>query len=115
MHAEYVVRKGYRPTLDDTWPENWRELMKSSWSSDIFSRPYFSHISSFLDKEISHFSQSEHIVPNELAHLRPKKKKEPIKTIILDVDTRLNNNENGADHHHQDDGIEMGDQEKLIV
>eukprot|EP00957_Ditylum_brightwellii_P207394 15352796-Ditylum_brightwellii.AAC.1 len=51
MHEERVVMKGYRPSCDKSWPEEWSNLMKKSWSPTPADRPSFKEIAMILDDE----------------------------------------------------------------
>ena len=52
MHAEMVVKKGYRPKPDKSWPESWTSLMRSCWAVDYKSRPPFSEIYQVMSEEL---------------------------------------------------------------
>lgn len=52
MHSDMVVRKGDRPTVDNTWPVAWRDLMQSCWHQDIYQRPSFHDVVGVLKSEV---------------------------------------------------------------
>lgn len=51
MHDELVVHKGYRPSVDPTWPATFGDLMKECWSNNPSKRPDFSYITEILAEE----------------------------------------------------------------
>eukprot|EP00568_Trieres_chinensis_P019549 CAMPEP_0183326608 /NCGR_PEP_ID=MMETSP0160_2-20130417/82663_1 /TAXON_ID=2839 ORGANISM="Odontella Sinensis, Strain Grunow 1884" /NCGR_SAMPLE_ID=MMETSP0160_2 /ASSEMBLY_ACC=CAM_ASM_000250 /LENGTH=402 /DNA_ID=CAMNT_0025494631 /DNA_START=121 /DNA_END=1329 /DNA_ORIENTATION=- len=96
MHSDLVVGKGYRPKADSSWPAPWTELMKRSWSSDVYTRPDFEHIVGVLDEEIEEMLREDELsMPNKRSgHIHARKKKSfRIKARKdrerLDVDTRI--------------------------
>ncbi len=91
MHAEKVLRQGYRPKPDSTWPLTWTELMETCWSSDVASRPNFDYIVRVLDEQVDQMTQEEGVVPSRASDIRAKKKRHKAKRgeSRLDLDTRL--------------------------
>ncbi len=51
MHAKYVIQKGYRPKLDESWPSSWSILMLNCWSRDLHHRPSFDEIVRILGEK----------------------------------------------------------------
>jgi len=92
-HAERVVRQGYRPKPDKTWPETWTLLMKLCWSPDTQARPSFDHIVNVLEQEVVDWLRQEGTVPSRANEIKAKKrkmfKKEAKDAERLDTDTRL--------------------------
>ena len=91
MHAEKVLRQGYRPKPDSTWPLTWTELMETCWSSNVASRPDFEYIVRVLDEQVTQMTQEEGVVPSRASDIRAKKKRHKAKRgeSRLDLDTRL--------------------------
>lgn len=91
MHAEYVVRQGYRPKIDKSWPSAWATLICDCWSGNLDVRPSFDRIVAILEDEIQCLEDSDmdHLV------IKPRKTKN-IKVRgadrkALDMKTRLSN------------------------
>ena len=92
MHADYVVKQGYRPQPDLTWQYSWTELMEDCWANDIFDRPNFDYIVSSLENEITLLCRDDGMVgnsPDALSQVKPKKKIKPVIAGELDEDTRI--------------------------
>lgn len=97
MHSEFVVRKGNRPQPDSSWQESWIELMTDCWAQDIFYRPNFNYIVTLLENEVTNLVRDDGMTgssPEMLSHVKPDKKKRPVKAAALDVDTRIETQEN---------------------
>jgi serine/threonine protein kinase len=88
MHADRVIRQGYRPKPDSSWPSNWSHLMKECWATDIFSRPEFAHIVTILDEEVADLLRDEGVGMGSIK-AKKKKKKAATDAVRLDVDTRI--------------------------
>lgn len=91
MHAERVVRGGYRPIPDATWPSPWVEMMLKCWDPILQQRPDFDEITVFLEDELDQLRHNEGEIPSRAAEVKAKKKrKEPQDgSAQLDVDTRI--------------------------
>lgn len=92
MHSDRVVRAGFRPRADSTWPLAWVMLMKECWAQDIFQRPDFEHVVNVLDEEVTDLLRDEGVVPTRANEIRAKKRKQQRRAtdaLRLDVDTRL--------------------------
>jgi len=112
MHANLVVREGYRPTCDLSWPESWRELMKQCWSADHMSRPSFEHILEVMNAELKNWTEEgEDFMTNEsdgidIEKIKARRKKSVIKIKArkdgqrLDLDTRLSTPEGATEKRH---------------
>jgi len=59
MHEDRVVNKGYRPVCDKSWPSEWTDLIKKSWSHVPSKRPSFETIKEILYEEVLKFSEDE--------------------------------------------------------
>ena len=88
MHADRVIRQGYRPKPDSSWPSTWSHLMKQCWSTDIAARPEFDQIVVVLDDEVGDLLRDEGA---GMGAIKAKKKtKRPARDASrLDVDTRI--------------------------
>eukprot|EP00563_Minutocellus_polymorphus_P016029 CAMPEP_0181057398 /NCGR_PEP_ID=MMETSP1070-20121207/20228_1 /TAXON_ID=265543 /ORGANISM="Minutocellus polymorphus, Strain NH13" /LENGTH=465 /DNA_ID=CAMNT_0023136807 /DNA_START=215 /DNA_END=1615 /DNA_ORIENTATION=- len=53
MIREMVCNFGTRPDIDDSWPEDLQNLIKSCWSDSFKKRPNFSEVIRVLDSEIA--------------------------------------------------------------
>ena len=53
LFKDKVVKDGFRPKCDDSWPEGITELLKKSWDVDIRKRPKSSQVYEVLRKEIA--------------------------------------------------------------
>lgn len=53
MIREMVCNFGTRPDIDDTWPEDLQNLIKSCWSDSFKKRPDFAEVTRVLDSEIA--------------------------------------------------------------
>jgi hypothetical protein len=104
MHADRVVRQGYRPKPDSSWPYNWSQLMKECWSTDIFSRPEFAHIVSILDEEVADLLRDERFSTGNIK-AKKKKKKAATDAVRLDVDTRISTPVPGSGVRQRDSDI----------
>ena len=91
MHAERVVRGGYRPNPDMTWPSSWVEMMFKCWNPILQQRPDFDEVTIFLEDELDQLRHNEGEIPSRAAEVKAKKKrKEPQDgSAQLDVDTRI--------------------------
>jgi len=88
MHADRVIREGYRPKPDKSWPRTWSHLMKTCWSSDISKRPEFAYIVRVLDDEVADLLRDEGAGMGSIKAKKKTKKAAPDST-RLDVDTRI--------------------------
>jgi len=52
MHADLVVRQGYRPKVYPTWPAHWGQLMRECWAGDVQVRPNFTRIVAILQQQL---------------------------------------------------------------
>lgn len=93
MHSERVVKQGYRPKPDTTWPSTWVDLMQNCWTRDLKIRPEFSAIAQTLEEQVYLWQAEEGVVPSRGSEIRAKRRKKAIKSDRLDVDTRLGTNE----------------------
>ncbi|CAB9510167.1 Ephrin type-B receptor 3 (Fragment) [Seminavis robusta] len=93
MHAEKVVKQGYRPKPDASWPSTWVDLMKECWTRELKARPEFTKIRSLLEEQVYLWQEEEGVVPTRGSEIRAKKRKKKVKTDRLDVDTRLSTEE----------------------
>ena len=59
MFDEFVVHKGYRPSVDPQWPGTFGELMKECWSNKPSKRPDFSYITELLAEETLRLNPEE--------------------------------------------------------
>ncbi len=97
MHAEYVIRQGYRPKLDKSWPTSWTTLICSCWSGDLRDRPLFDEIVKILEEEL------DCMINSDLEHLAIKPRK--IKNLkvhgaeekAMDIKMRVSNTIFGSD------------------
>jgi len=55
-YFEHVVHGGLRPLINNTWPNELKELIQRCWTSDIATRPSFNEIVSALDSISADFS-----------------------------------------------------------
>ena len=53
MIREMVWNFGQRPDIDDDWPEDLQNLIKSCWSDSFKKRPDFAEVIRVLDSEIA--------------------------------------------------------------
>ena len=53
MIREMVCNFQTRPDIDDTWPEDLQNLIKSCWSDSFKKRPDFAEVIRVLDSEIA--------------------------------------------------------------
>lgn len=88
MHEEKVVRAGYRPKPDSSWPDGWSDLMKECWSAEIHNRPSFEYIVGSLDGEVAHMMRQDGVAPSRV-HAKNRKDKITMKDERLDLDTRI--------------------------
>ena len=120
MHSDMVVGKGYRPTLDSTWPESWGSLMGQCWSADHRSRPTFERISMAMNAELEEWTaiaaaEGGDFMTNERGNAGSINGVESIKARLgksvfkirarkdgsrLDVDTRLAKPEGTTERKH---------------
>lgn len=108
MHADRVVRQGYRPKPDTTWPSTWIQLMKDSWNPSVEARPSFQHITQVLEQEVADLLREEGgAVPSRTNEIKAKKKlKKPAEDAIrLDTDTRLSTPVDGPTQRQSDASI----------
>lgn len=49
---EFVVGQGFRPPLDKSWSQSWKDLLTMSWSESIKGRPSFDDVAEILRGEI---------------------------------------------------------------
>lgn len=57
MHADMVVKKGYRPSVDPSWPDSWCSLMSECWSADGKCRPTFDYILEVMNAELDGWTE----------------------------------------------------------
>ena len=116
MHADLVVGKGYRPTVDTSWPESWCLLMRQCWAADHNTRPSFEHILKVINEELEYWSaEGDDFMFNEEAHKKVDAATEKIKARraksvfkikarkdrqTLDIDTRLAKPEGPTEKRH---------------
>jgi serine/threonine protein kinase len=88
MHAQYVVRQGYRPKIDKSWPMSWSKLMSTCWSGDLRDRPGFDEIFKILEEELDCMIHSDvdHLVikPRKVKNLKVHGEEEK----AMDIKTR---------------------------
>lgn len=90
MHADKVVKAGYRPKPDNSWPTTWVDLMKECWTREVKARPDFAKIRSTLEDQVLMWTEEEGVVPSRGSEIRAKRRKNKrIKADRLDVDTRI--------------------------
>ena len=53
LFQDKVVKNAFRPKIDDTWPEEINELLKSSWDADLTKRPSSDEVAEILRKSIA--------------------------------------------------------------
>ena len=91
MHADLVVRRGYRPKILRSWPVSWADLITKCWSTDIEERLSFDRIMGALQVEyevltLAHKGQN-------VSDIRAKKSRKSEKDFEisknLDTDTRI--------------------------
>lgn len=112
MHADLVVGKGYRPTVDTSWPESWCLLMSQCWSVDPNFRPSFEHILKVMNTELEDWTaEGEYFMTNEqdgkdTEKIKARKSKNVFKIKArkdrqtLDIDTRLAKPEGPTEKMH---------------
>ena len=115
MHSDMVVGKGYRPTLDPTWPESWGALMGQCWSADYRGRPTFDRISMAMNAEVEDWAAAAEGLGDFMANesctrgvesIKAKKSKSVFKIRArkdgrrLDADTRLAKPEGATERMH---------------
>mmetsp|Transcript_25427 Transcript_25427/g.54695 ORF Transcript_25427/g.54695 Transcript_25427/m.54695 type:complete len:513 (+) Transcript_25427:43-1581(+) len=111
MHSDLVVGKGYRPSPDASWPENWSLLMSQCWAVDHRSRPSFKHILKVMNAELEDWTtEGEDFMTNEDGKETEKIKARKGKSVFkikarkdrqtLDLDTRLAKPEGGTERKH---------------
>ena len=61
LHNEHVVQRGYCPTCCKTWPKQWTNLMRESWSPHLKMRPTFNGIHQNLREETFKLSSHEKV------------------------------------------------------
>mmetsp|Transcript_18624 Transcript_18624/g.23117 ORF Transcript_18624/g.23117 Transcript_18624/m.23117 type:complete len:394 (-) Transcript_18624:143-1324(-) len=59
MYENLVVKKGYRPKVNSSWPKGWQSVMADSWSHDSKLRPSFHDIMETLRNEICEVGEDE--------------------------------------------------------
>ena len=52
MFIDRVFQKGYRPAIKEKWSPRLSDLLRSSWSEDIYERPSFREIMHELREEL---------------------------------------------------------------
>ena len=52
MHNDLVVNRGFRPIIDDQWPESFALILSLSWSKNIQDRLTFSAIGNAIREEL---------------------------------------------------------------
>ena len=52
MIVDRVHRKGYRPLVDDKWPDRVSDLLTECWATRITMRPSFTEVAGVLKKQI---------------------------------------------------------------
>ena len=111
MHADLVVGKGYRPTVDPSWPESWSLLMSRCWASDHRSRPSFEHILKVMNEELEFWTaEGDDFISNGEPQGTDKIKARRAKSVFkikarkdgqrLDLDTRLAKPEGPTEKKH---------------
>lgn len=93
MHSEKVVKQGYRPKLDTSWPSTWSDLMKNCWTREHKMRPDFLQIRNILEEQVFMWQEEEGVIPTRGSEIRAKRRKKAVKTDRLDVDTRISTDE----------------------
>jgi serine/threonine protein kinase len=89
MHAEKVVRQGYRPSPDPSWPTSWADMMGRAWAGPLSDRPDFDEISVFMDDQLDQLRNNEGEIPSRTAEIKAKKRNKDTASGRLDVDTRI--------------------------
>lgn len=104
QHALRVIQQGQRPKPDRSWPSSWVDLMTRCWDSNIFARPDFDEISTFMGQQAQELENNEGEVPTRYraSEIKAKKKIKPIATERLDVDTRIATNDDGPNVKRHD-------------
>jgi serine/threonine protein kinase len=87
MHADLVVRQGYRPKVYPTWPAHWGKLMRECWAGDVHVRPDFTRIVGVLTQQLDDM-QGSSFSPT-FKHRKVKAEKVGTGGQALDVDSRL--------------------------
>lgn len=93
MHADKVVKQGYRPKPDGSWPATWVDLMKECWTREVKMRPEFTKIATVLEEQVYLWQEEEGVVPSRGSEIRAKRRKQNIKSERLDMDTRISSEE----------------------
>ena len=93
MHAEKVVKQGYRPKPDSSWPSTWTDLMKECWTRDLKLRPDYIRIRNTMEDQVFLWQEEEGVIPTRGSEIRAKRRKKAVKTDRLDVDTRISTDE----------------------
>lgn len=90
MHADFVVRMGYRPKILKSWPVSWSNLITKCWSTEIEERFNFDQIIEVLDVEYEVLTTAQK--GQSVSDIRAKKSREPqdfdANKNHLDTDTR---------------------------
>lgn len=103
MHAERVVKQGYRPKVDTTWPSTWIDVMKECWQRDLRLRPDFYQIASILEDQVILWENEEGVIPTRGSEIRAKKRKKNVVSERLDMDTRIASDEDTTARRHDAD------------
>lgn len=104
MHAERVVKGGYRPKPDQSWPASWVDMMKECWTREVKARPEFTKISSILEDQVLLWNEEEGVVPSRGSEVRAKRrrsrKEKKRGQDRLDVDTRISTGDDVTKKRH---------------
>mmetsp|Transcript_12102 Transcript_12102/g.22649 ORF Transcript_12102/g.22649 Transcript_12102/m.22649 type:complete len:404 (-) Transcript_12102:3051-4262(-) len=89
MHADYAVRRGYRPKILRSWPLSWGDLITKCWDTDIEVRLNFDQILEALNVEYEVLTTAQK--GQSVSDIRAKKSRKPEDfdtNKTLDTDTR---------------------------
>ena len=104
-HADRVIQKGERPKPDRSWPLSWVDTMTRSWHPDARNRPDFFEICTFLEDQVEEMEGSDGEIPSRATEIKAQKKKKPIATERLDVDTRISTSDDDPNIKKYDEEI----------
>lgn len=97
MHADLVVRRGYRPKILRSWPVSWGDLITKSWDTDIEVRLNFDQILEALNVEYEVLTTAQK--GQNVSDIRAKKSRKPEDFEMnktLDADTRKASSEDAG-------------------
>jgi hypothetical protein len=99
MHADLVVRRGYRPKILRSWPASWGDFITKSWDTDIEMRLNFDQILEALNVEYEVLTTAQK--GQNVSDIRAKKSRKPADfemNTTLDTDTRKTSSEDAGFH-----------------